>query len=133
MLRSMVWKRHSEISRLELSCGVPPYIMGATSLHCPSPRNLPDTGLPPTPPNVSDKAQGNLLYDFLYNLPSASVWDEHSTLSLEGEKESVFDAFIKYIAASLVKISSWQVTEIYRRERNSLTLVSLRCGFFLHF
>lgn len=82
------------------------------------------------PPSVSDKAQGNLFYDFLYNLHSASAWAEHFPLSLEGGKESVFNAFIKYIAASVVTISSWQVTGIYRREGNSLKLVSLQCGFF---
>lgn len=98
-------------------------------LHLPSPRNLPEH----QPPNVSDKAQGNLLYDFLYSLHSASAWDEHFPLSLEREKESAFNAFIKYIAASVVKISSWQVTGINRRERNFLKLVSLQCGFFLHF
>lgn len=36
----------------------------------------------------------------------------------------------KYIAASVVKISSWQVTRIYRREKNSLKLSPCGVGFF---
>ena len=46
-----------------------------------------------------------------------------------GER-GLFNALKKYIAASVVKISSWQVTWIYRREKKSFKLVSLWCGFF---
>lgn len=126
MLRAMGWEKQPEISGLELNCGVPIHHAG----YLPCPVISPEASLNLSPPNVSDKAQGNFLYDFLYNLNSASVWDEHFPLSLEGRKKS----FKKYMAASVVKISSWQVTRIYRREKKkSLKLVSLWCGFFLHF
>lgn len=49
------------------------------------------------------------------------------------KKKAYLMSFKKYITASVVKISSWQVTQIYRREKNSLKLVSLWSGFFLHF
>lgn len=56
-----------------------PQIMHAACVHCCFPTRLPE----PPHPNVSDKARGHFLYDFLCNLNPAAVWDEHFPISLE--------------------------------------------------
>lgn len=60
----------------------------------------------------------------------------HVSPFLWRRKGAYLTPFKKYIAASVVKISSWQVTGMCRREENSLKPVSLWSGvffFLLHF
>ena len=93
----MGWKRQPEMSGLWLSCDLP--IDHACCFPCTG--VSPDASSKLSPPNVIDKARGTFLYDFLYNLNYAPVWDEHFPLSLEGEEKKVlFNALKKFMAGN---------------------------------
>lgn len=60
--------------------------MPAASPAPASPQTLPRSS---PPLMLMTKHEAPSLYDFLYNLNYALVWDEHFPLSLEGEEKSL--------------------------------------------
>lgn len=125
MLRSMGWERQPEISGLELGCGVP--IHHARCLACVV--ISPGASQSLSPARVSDKAQATSSVTSCIILTLLLCGMNISPFLWRGKKAYLMP-IKKYIAASVVKISSWQVTGIYRREKNSLKLVSLWYGVF---
>lgn len=121
----MGWERQPEISGLELSCGMPIDHTRCFACIVASPQgsqNLSTLMLVTKHEATSYMTSCIILTLLLCGMNiSPFLW--------RGE-ESLFHGSTKYRTVSVVKISSWQVTRIYRREKNSLKLVSPWCGFF---
>lgn len=109
-----LWRAHT-------SCTLP-------RLRCHFPRSLPE----PQPRSCEWQSTGNFFCDFLYNLNTASVWDEHFPISLERE-ESLFNAYKKihscFCGENKFMAGNWN---LQKREKFFKACLPVVWGFFLH-